>query len=178
MLAHGTTVIFDVQGSTGGYLPIDDTDLRTAIIGNLAAFFEVLSVAIVKGSTLANIIDFQWLHWNYSATVIVRTRIDYALVDDLRGVIATAFYDAGGAVPSVTIRTVDDAQAPAITNQGVDFGSAIDTLINATTKAAKPVTDLITHTEWLIVGGLVVIVALIVFSPAGKAAGKAGVHLA
>lgn len=107
MLKAGSTVVFDVQGSTGGALPVDDTDLRNAVINNLAAYFEVLNVSITKGSMLTNILDFEWLHWNYAATVTIQTRMDYGDVEDLRGVIATAFYNGGGAVPVVTIRGYD-----------------------------------------------------------------------
>lgn len=125
MLRAGSQVTFDVQGSTGGMLPVDDTDLRNALISKLAAFFQVVNIAIVKGSMVSNIIDFQWFHWNYSATVTIVTRMDYGDVTDLRGVIANAFYDAGGAIPTVTVRGVDMPQGPAVTNTGIGVGSLL-----------------------------------------------------
>lgn len=157
MVPAGSTITFSVVGTTAGLLPIDATDLRSRVVDRLGLFFTVLNCTIARGSTLGNIIDFQWLHWNYTATVTIKTRLAYGATDDVRSVIANAFYLAGGALPTVT--TAGETAGQVETTTGPDaFGG---------------LKDLITNTELLIVGGLVLIVGLVVFSPAGKTAAGA-----
>lgn len=182
MVPSGARLTFDVQGSTGGYFIVDDTTLRNEVVQRLSAFFSAPTVEITRGSTLANIVDFQWLHWNYSAVITLKTRIDYSEYDDIGRVIANAFYNAGGALPTVTSRDAGDTQGPAFTETGgvADFGASIEDLIAKTSAGVgtgldnlfKPLTDLFKQTEYLVIGGIVLIVALIVFSPAGRTAAR------
>lgn len=177
MVPHGSLIIFDVNGTTGGLAPVDDTDLRSRIIAGLAPYFTVMEVAITRGSTLSNIIDFQWFHWNYSAVVTLRTRSDYADVEDVRSVLIHAFYDAGGAFPTVTIRTLGEAQGPSVTTTGPSIAGGVSDGLKAASDAVKALFAQLQTTEYLLIGGVVLIVALIVFSPAGRAAGRSGVHV-
>lgn len=181
MVAAGSILTFDVQGQTGGIIPVDSTDLRSGVIDALTPKMNVNDVEITVGSTLSNVIDFQWLHYNYSAVVVVTTRVDYGQPGDVGSIIANAFYTAGGAVPSVTSRDAGQTQGPGITETGIIDGidlSGIEGGIEGLGKSAgsalsdlfKPLTDLLQNTETLIVVGIIVVVGLIAFSPTGKAA--------
>jgi|SRR5882672_3181880 len=187
MVRAGDSLTFDVQGETGGFVPVDDTDLTAAVNDQLAQHFQVVRNDLTRGSAFSNIVTGQWLHWSYTAVVTVRLRGDYGSPADVGSIIANAFYNAGGAIPAVTSRELGESAGTGITTTGPDFGSAIDDLIASTSEGIgnagrglgeglaglfKPLTELATQTEWLIVGGLVLIVALIVFSPAGRAAGR------
>lgn len=161
MVSQGTSLRFDVQGTTGGLAPIDDTDLRSAVVGGLAPYFDVLNVAITRGSLLENMIDFQWYHWDYSAAVTIRLRGDYGALADVGSVIRSVFWSAAGAAPTVTSRDAGESQDPALTTTGPDLAGLGQGLV-----------DFLKNTEWLIVGGLILIVALVMFSPTGRAAGR------
>lgn len=163
MVRAGETITFQVVGTTAGIIPVDATDLRTQVVDRLGLYFLVTNAAITRGSLLSNILDFQWLHWDYRATVTIKTRLGYGDLDDVRSVIANAFYQAGGALPTVTAPGYGETQGPA------DTQTASGTL--------GSIGGFLTQTEYLLVGGAVAIVALIAFSPATRAAARGGIHV-
>lgn len=125
MVPAGQTIVFDVEGETGGWFPVDDTDLRAKVLAGLTPFFTVTEVAVTRGSTLSNVLEFQWYHWNYRAAVTLTTRVGYAALDDVRAVVAHAFYDAGGAMPTVTSPTYQESQGAGVTTTGPSMLGAL-----------------------------------------------------
>jgi len=122
MVAADSVLTLEVQGQTGGWIPTDDTALRAGVLNRLTPYFDVISATITRGSTVANILDFQWFHWNYKAVIAIKTRIGYASPDDVRSIVASAFYNAGGAMPSVSIRSLGVTQGPGVEQEGPSLG--------------------------------------------------------
>ena len=147
MVQPNTTITIDIEGQTGGWLPIDDTDLRAGVLNALTPFVDVLGLTITRGSLLSNVLDFQWFHWNYSAVLTVRTRLGYADADDLRSIVAGIFYDRGGAMPTVTLRTFGESQGPGVTQTGLGL------------------LELLTGTTALVVLGVVGLVYVVAYGP-------------
>jgi len=125
VVAPNTVLTIDVQGQTGGWLPTDDTALRAGVLNMLTPYFDIIGATITRGSMLANVLDFQWYHWNYSAVLTLKTRVGYASADDVRGIVAHAFYAAGGAMPSVSVRNVGESQGPGINQEGLGLGGLL-----------------------------------------------------
>jgi hypothetical protein len=147
MVAADSVLTLEAQGQTGGWIPTDDTALRAGVLNRLTPFFDVLGATITRGSTVANILDFQWFHWQYKAIVTIKTRIGYASPDDVRSIVGSAFYQAGGAMPSITIRSLGETQGPGIEQEGPSLGG------------------LFTGTTAVIVLGLVGLVYVIAYAP-------------
>jgi len=147
MVAADSVLTLEVQGQTGGWVPTDDTGLRAGVLNRLTPYFDVLGATITRGSTLSNILDFQWFHWQYKAVLTIKTRIGYASPDDVRSIVAAAFYNAGGAMPSVSIRSLGETQGPGVEQTGLGLGG------------------LLTGSTALIVVGLVGLVYVIAYAP-------------
>jgi len=150
MVRADTTLTFDIEGTTGGWLPIDDTDLRSGVANALTPFVDVLEVAITRGSFLANVIDVQWWHWNYRAVVTLRTRSAYADADDIRSVVAGVFYQAAGAMPSVTVRSFGEAQGAGVTQTSAP---AVRAFLNALTGTGVLLLVAVVGLVWIVAYG-------------------------
>jgi hypothetical protein len=147
MVPANSVLVLDIEGQTGGWLPVDDTGLRAGVLDRLTPFFHVLGLTISRGSTVSNILDFQWYHWNYSAVLTIKTRIGYATADDARSIVASAFYSAGGSMPSVTIRSLGESQAPGFEQSGLNLA------------------ELLTGSTLVLVLGLAALVYVIAYAP-------------
>jgi len=147
MVKANTAITVEVVGQTGGWLPIDDTALRAGVLNRLTPFFDVLSCTITRGSLLANVLDFQWFHWSYSAVIVIKTRVDHGDPDDIRSIIAGVFYDQGGAMPTVTLRSFGETQGPGVTQTGPGL------------------LDLLTGSTAVLVVGVVLLVYVVAYGP-------------
>lgn len=162
MVAANTTITFAVSGTTAGLVPVDATDVRSTVADRLSLYFTVLALTVKPPSWIDGIVNVEWLHWSYTASVTLKTRIAYRDIDDIRSVVANAFYIATGAMPTVSAPALGETQQPPATDYpGSGIGDALE-------KAA----DKFLSAEMIIVLGIVGVVALIAFSPAGKAIGN------
>jgi len=147
MVRANTTITIDIVGQTGGWLPIDDTALRAGVLNALTPFFDVLSFTITRGSLISNVLDFQWFHWNYGAVLVIKTRVDHNDPDDIRSIVAGVFYDQGGAMPTVTLRTFGETQGPGVSQTGLGL------------------LDLLTGSTVLLVVGAALLVYVVAYGP-------------
>lgn len=162
MVAANTTITFAVSGTTAGLVPVDATDVRSTVADRLSLYFTVLALTVKPPSWIDGIVNVEWLHWSYTASVTLKTRIAYGDIDDIRSVVANAFYIATGAMPTVSAPALGETQQlPATDYPGSGIGDALG-------KAA----DKFLSAEMIIVLGIIGVVALIAFSPAGKAIGN------
>lgn len=166
MVPAGSVLVFDVVGTTGGYLPIDDTDLRSGVNNQLTPLVDVLGNTITRGSTLSNILDLQWLHWNYTAQVTIKTRLVYGDADDIRSIIAGVFYNTAKAMPSVTIRTLNESQGPGVVTTGIS-SEALGELL-ASIREGSGLNDLSRGAQLVglaLIAGIIGIVYLVAHGP-------------
>lgn len=157
MIPAGTTITFQVAGSTGigltGFGTSPDS-VRNDVTAYLSGFFDVYSVTVNAESLLQSAIEFSW-NWTYTATVTLGTREDYGSVDDIGSIVAHAFYQAGGALPTVSAPDYGEpTQGQLPVNQGPNLGGFLQGLQGTTA---------------LLVVGLVVLVGLLAFGPNVKA---------
>lgn len=152
MVRGGTSITFQVQGGTASVLRPDVTQLRASVIAFLSGYFFVESVEINVRSLVGSIMAGEFWNYDYTAIVQLTTRGDYASSRDIASVIAHSFYAATGGMPTVS----------------TDFR---DSLGGITDQPGPPLLDSLTNIPQLLVLGIVLIVGLIAFSPAGKALG-------
>ena len=123
MIAAGTRVTINVQGQTSAWLPLTEANLRDGVIDGLSHTFTVNSVGITPlGSVYVGLQD-----WPYSARVNVTTRVSYAKAEDVASIVANAFYQAGGSLPTVNAEGYGPRQDVAVmpepsTGPGLGFG--------------------------------------------------------
>lgn len=161
MIKAKSTITFSVSGTTAGIVPVDATDVRTTVADRLSLYFDLLALTIKPPSWLEGIVNVEWLHWSYTASVTVKTRVDHNDIDDVRSVVANAFYVATGAMPTISAPALGEMQQPPATDYpGSGIGDAL-----------KKAADKFVTAETIIVLGVLGVVALIMFSPTGKAAG-------
>jgi hypothetical protein len=98
MVPAGTSLWFTVTGGVHEFIisGYSEADLRQAVIAKLAQRFEVLSL------TLKTDEGFFSQSWSYTATVNVRTVVDYASLADAQSIVYGAFWEAADAEPIVT----------------------------------------------------------------------------
>lgn len=162
MIAANTTITFAVAGTTAGLVPTDATSVRSTVADRLSLYFDLLAFTLKPPSWIDGIVNVEWLHWSYTASVTVKTRIDHGDIDDVRSVVANAFYVATGAMPTVSAPSLGEIQQPPATDYpGSGIGNALE-----------HVADKFLSAEMIVVLGIVGVVALIAFSPAGKAIGN------
>jgi hypothetical protein len=123
MIRRGETLTFTVIGRVGEYLPRTESSVRQYAIDGLTPFFDVLSVNL-KTKTFLNDPLHVVTNWEYTATVRVTVKADYGDVRDVDSVIAHAFYNAAGELPTVTSDR-ERSQSPASTPQGLTLTGAI-----------------------------------------------------
>lgn len=124
MITNGSAITFDVQGSTGGFLPRTVAEVRQSVIDSLTPFFVVTDVALSSSSFLSDPLH-SLSDWPYSAVVRVTMQSDYADISDVDSVVAHAFYDAAGELPTVTARGYEPGQSAADSRTGLSLTSAL-----------------------------------------------------
>lgn len=102
MIKAGTRITFRVAGRTGGLTPINAGELKLNASDALRAWFNVISVDLVRPGAWEILDPSQWYYWDYSATVVAEPLSDYGAIDDLDDVVAHAFYLASDEIPTVT----------------------------------------------------------------------------
>lgn len=124
MVRNGQTITFDVQGSTGAYLPRTVNGVRQAAIDALTPFFSVQDVSIASSSFLSDPLHSLSL-WPYRATVRATVQADYADIRDVDSIVANAFYQAAGELPTVTANGYEASQGSADNRGGLSLTGAI-----------------------------------------------------
>ena len=98
MIPKGTTFDYNVQGVTSlAWLqPLFTVGMFDgAVRTDLAKSLDVVSLNL-QASTWVGVLPYQ-----YVATLRVTTRVDHALASDVRAIVAHAFYEAAGTMPSI-----------------------------------------------------------------------------
>lgn len=111
MIANGQTLSFTVNGTTGQWLPRTVAGVRQDAIDNLTPFFDVESVS-VNSPTFASDPIHYIANWPFTAYVRATMRSDYGDVRDVDAIVAHAFYEATGEIPTVTADDEEPDQAP------------------------------------------------------------------
>jgi hypothetical protein len=114
MVKAGAVITFDVQGTTGEYLPRSADSVRAIVINGLTPFFDVQDVSIETDSFLSDPLHYL-SNWRYDATVRIKVLTDYGDIRDVDSVIGHAFYDGAGNLPTVTARAYEQGQGDAQT---------------------------------------------------------------
>lgn len=123
MIKKNTVITFDVKGSTG-LLPRTQNSVRQAAIDSLTPFFTVQALSVTAASFLSDPVH-ALTEWPYTATARVQVLADYADIRDLDSVIAHAFYDAAGRLPTVTAQRYEQGQADATPTSGLSLSTAL-----------------------------------------------------
>lgn len=124
MIRHGIERTFDVQGQAGEFQPRTVAGVRSDVIDGLTPFFDVADVAIVTPSFLSDPTAF-FVDWRYAAVVRATPRADYGDVRDVDSIVAHAFYDAAGELPTVTARGLEAGQGKAQDTSGLSLTTAL-----------------------------------------------------
>lgn len=125
MIDARETITFDVQGTTGAYLPRSVDSVRQVVIDNLTPFFDVQDVTMQTDAFTSD--PFHYIsNWPYKAVVRVVTRDSYADVRDVDSIVAHAFYEGAGELPTVTARGLEAGQGDPDKKVG---GFSIQTLL-------------------------------------------------
>ena len=123
MIRNGDTHTFTAVGKVGEYLPRTVEMVRQGAIDGLTPFFDVESVNL-KTDTFLNDPLHVVTNWGYIATVRATVKADYADIRDVDSIIAHAFYNAGGELPTVTA-DIERSQDPPRTDRGLSLTGAI-----------------------------------------------------
>jgi len=99
MIAAGTAITLTVKGSTGEWIPRTVDDVRQGAINSMSAYVTVESVGVTRKST--SIFRELW-DYGYDATVRIRTRVAHNSIDDIIGIVRSAFESSTGETPTVT----------------------------------------------------------------------------
>ena len=123
MVPAGSTILFTVQGTTDLSFPfIGDAAnaIRSSVLNTLSANFNVLNVNVIVPTVLSDILNSYIYNFPYTATVQFVTRGDYGAIADLDSVVANAFYEVVGSVPTVNANGYGDvATLPPTGTSGV-----------------------------------------------------------
>jgi hypothetical protein len=120
---NGDTLTFTAVGKVGEYLPRTVDSVRQGAIDGLTPFFDVESVNISAPSFLNDPFHIV-TNWGYTATIRATVQADYGDVRDVDSIVAHAFYDAAGEVPTVT-SNLEQSQAPPRSTEGLTLTGAI-----------------------------------------------------
>ncbi len=118
MIAIGARLAFDVVGVAGGWIPTTTDEVRTSAVHQLSLHFRVLNVQVRPQGAI-----YEMLEWPFIASVEVAPLVPYATIDDAMSVVANAFYESTGNLPTVT-----DAGAGLV--QGGGIGNILDPITN------------------------------------------------
>jgi hypothetical protein len=104
MIAAGTRLTMSVKGETTNTiwnpLGFQTDDLRSGVLSLLSSSMTVNSLGVTARSTIYT----GYLGWPYTATITITTRTAYAKAEDLASIIANAFYQAAGSLPTVNVQ--------------------------------------------------------------------------
>jgi hypothetical protein len=122
MIARNTVLTFDVQGTTGQWIPRTIAGIRQDAINGLAPFVDAQDVEVSAPGFLSDPVH-SLTNWPYSAVVRARVLADYRDVRDVDSIVAHAFYTAAGDLPTVTARRLEAGQGEAGTTTGPGLGT-------------------------------------------------------
>lgn len=120
MIRNGQTLTFTVNGTTGQWLPRTVAGVRQDAIDALTPFFDVESVSVNSPSFASDPIHYI-ANWPYTAYVRATVQADYGDVRDVDSIVAHAFYEATGEIPTVTADALEQAQKPPDERTGVSL---------------------------------------------------------
>jgi hypothetical protein len=101
MIAAGSSLTFTVRGTTEAsqwQVVFTPGMLRSGVVDVLSRVLDVVRVDVSSDDTIIT----GTLPWTYRADVQVRTRAAYAQSNDVAAIVANAFAQAGGNVPTVS----------------------------------------------------------------------------
>lgn len=110
MVPAGTALVFDVQGTTGRFAPRTAADVEVGVSNWLRALMDVTDIQITRDSFLSDPLRLYYWNWPYTATVRATTKATYSAPRDAASIIVSAFRDATGEYPTVTVRGYDAPQ--------------------------------------------------------------------
>jgi len=113
----GTSVQFEINGSTGEWIPRTEDDVRSMAVRSLSQYGVVTSLTIVRQSSrmLAPFWD-----WRYRADLRMTTKYGHAKIEDLNAIVRAAFWDATGEPPTVTSPTYGQIQGTGVEDESPD----------------------------------------------------------
>lgn len=125
MIAAGLTLTLDVQGTAGQWVPRTTGEVRAQVVDALTPNFHVFDIQLRRETLLSDPENLYYWNWPYTAVVTLQTRESYGDASDVAAIVAHAFYDAAGSVPTSTVRGSGEQQGPAATYEGLQAGSAL-----------------------------------------------------
>lgn len=172
MIAARALFTVEISGTVGGFIPPTESSVRDTLVRALSGQFVVTSV-VVESPIINN--PFKW-NFRATARLSAYTSYDNARVEsDIARTVETALQypatvsilDVGGQATGVT--------QPALDDPIVQVGSGVSGLVAGAKTAAEDLFGGVKSTVTLVVVGLVVVLAVVAFSPAGRtAAGRIG----
>lgn len=133
MIPGGTSLSYQITGQASVFSTFfnDAAGVRSDVISALSAYFNVQNVTVDAESALEQYENLELTAWQYSATVTLVTRSDYGSVDDIGSVVAHAFFDATGYLPTVTNPDYGEpAQQAPTTGGGTGISDAATSLFD------------------------------------------------
>jgi hypothetical protein len=105
MVTRGTLMTFDVAGSSSLF-PHTSEGIRSDAIDELSHYFDRIQVSMTTESFTDDPLRM-FKPLEYTAVVQAAPLADYADPHDVASIVRNAFYNAAGALPTVTVRGVD-----------------------------------------------------------------------
>lgn len=124
LVRNGDALVLDVSGTTGEWLPRTVAGVRQSVLDNLSHFFDVEDVTMESDAFLSDPIHYV-TNWPYTSRVSLTSQSDYADHRDVASVVAHAFYEATGDLPTVTVQGADAPQGNPDAKQGVSITTAL-----------------------------------------------------
>lgn len=112
MIPANTPITFTVVGDTAGLIPTSVDGVRGVVLDMLAPNFTVQNVLVTNLRTMMGGGGSLYWNWSYKATVRLTTRVEYRDIQDIDSIVAHAFYEAGGSLPTVTANGFEQGQDP------------------------------------------------------------------
>ena len=115
MIAAGQRLAFDVVGVAGGWLPTTADDVRSDVIAELSSAFRIHNLLLEGQGSF-----YEVLEWPYLSRIELSPIEGFATIEDAQSVIAHAYYEVTGNLPSVT--DAGAGMVPTTGNGGDWFG--------------------------------------------------------
>lgn len=110
MVPKGTRITFDINGNTSTWWPVSRNGIQSDVTDQLFVNFVVHDVSVEnKAIQLGGPSSLYW-NWDYKAIVSLTTKVDYRDIQDIDGIVGSAFVEAAGAMPIVTARNWEPGQ--------------------------------------------------------------------
>jgi hypothetical protein len=171
MVPARSLLTLNVTGQANG-LYADREALRSGVIGLLSRHFDVITASVTTGSLFSNAIGFEWVFYQYTARLEIRTRGAYAEARDVASVVANAFYQTGGELPTVSVAGLDPPQTAGTITTGPELpnlGAVVDDLItgvgNLVSGITRPITEPAERISFVVVAGILVLGYFVFFGP-------------